>query len=283
MTEYISKLLVKATFSSTLSIPGYQRINTDLNRGSGGLFVYIFYQKTSSKEDAITGIKVVAGGRNVSTPDCYFKISTDCNSWSGGAYVYVFYTQQDGGQPITEIEVISGTNQDVMPLSSDECNRIDTNLNEGSGGLYIYLCYKTENTEALEASLEPVAEPVKQSPNMNISKTLTEAEAIELKPTLIPEPIPVPENSEVVLKSLPTELEVNYATFPLSEEHSECRLESSNHSKIHVPIIPDPIKESNSGTNFESDFGSKFDSDSDSDSDYNPDYCGLDPCRCIFI
>ncbi len=70
--------------ASILPPPGYVKVPVDLNKGSGGLFIYLCYQR--SDKPPITGLTVLLGS-NTAPPSGYTKLTEDLNKSVGGEYI----------------------------------------------------------------------------------------------------------------------------------------------------------------------------------------------------
>lgn len=127
---------------------GYERINYDLNRRSGGAYIYACFRKESADVIAQTGKKpvvdlaVIAGGSSgIAAPAGYEKIPVDLNKGSGGKFIYLckkFGTAGDGETGLRDITVVGGNHANIAPPY--RYKRLGTDLNWGSGGDYIYMC-----------------------------------------------------------------------------------------------------------------------------------------------
>lgn len=148
----------------------YYKMDSDLNRGAGGDYIYIYVavglDTTTGTYSPITNLVLVNGGgtdcKN-STPSGYTLIDQDLNSGAGGQYIYLCYTRETTyfhdytyhtRLPIRTLEVwnrssgstyswggnSSGSFYDVY--SENGPNPLD--LNKGAGGDYIYLLYSRD-------------------------------------------------------------------------------------------------------------------------------------------
>lgn len=123
------------------SIPGFELLDFDLNKGMGGGtdFIYLFYRR-SWNERPITGLHIIVG-EHARPPVGFTKISTDLNKGAGADYLYLCYTQNPNLRPVTGLSVLYQNNR---PSTQGWWNLIDVNLNKGGGrrGDNIFLWYK---------------------------------------------------------------------------------------------------------------------------------------------
>ena len=137
MTEYIVSLAVIYGKNAS-ALPGYTKIDVDLNKGAGGQYIYLCYKKNAS-EPPITGINVFAeSSEDFPIQSGYSKVPGDLNKGAGGKYIYVCYTKDESLPPISAVNVIFG---DRAIYPDAQYVRIDQDCNESAGGKYIYICY----------------------------------------------------------------------------------------------------------------------------------------------
>lgn len=159
---------------------GYFLLNADLNRGAGGNYIYLCFQRNSAQ--VLNGLEYYQGkpysapsdfltnfqtkkGSTFSTPSAsiyffdmwapnqnpYYDWSTiDLNAGAGGEYIYSFQSktpfvrQQSGGTvartTFSEVGILSGNSSSINPPTG--WNKYPNDLNEGAGGDFIYFCYK---------------------------------------------------------------------------------------------------------------------------------------------
>jgi len=137
--------------------PGYTLIDSDLNEGAGGDFIY-FCVRRGNLEEAITNItcesldsaktqgtvSVTHGGKQAS----YYRIGNDLNKGAKGKFIYLLYTKNTAYKPIRNIMVYTEKNRDMLPEEWNNTMRyVNTtemaDLNKNAGGRYIYVAYKT--------------------------------------------------------------------------------------------------------------------------------------------
>lgn len=128
------------------------RIKADLNKGSGGKYVYLALRRGSG--EPITAISVINVNRGEFTPPGYTVVKSvsganaDLNSGSGGDEAYLC-VRRGVGAPITDIGVIFPENEDVPAgytrLSRTPLGRT-ADLNAGAGGKRVFLCFRRDLT-----------------------------------------------------------------------------------------------------------------------------------------
>jgi len=113
----------------------------DVRAGSGGAYIYPFYQWTSNAADAITGFTLVRGGSGASCPAGFNKIHMDLNKGAGGSYNYLCFTKNRGSSPVTEITFLKfGGSYGGLHWHGWFVHPQD--LLESGGGKYVYVAYK---------------------------------------------------------------------------------------------------------------------------------------------
>ena len=137
VNTYITHLFV--IYGQNTAPPfGYSKISIDLNKGSGGDYIYLCYKK--GVRNPITGLTVSAdGSSSFALQSGYTRIYSDLNKNVGGDYIYVDYTRQPDLPPIHDIQVIYSSGSAIYP--SRYWVRITTDCNKGAGGKFIYICY----------------------------------------------------------------------------------------------------------------------------------------------
>ena len=78
--------------SSIRCVAGWHKVPVDLNKGSGGKFIYICYARSSS-QDPITNLDVVFDDKDLSGTG-WRLIDKDLNKGAGGEYIYLIYTNK---------------------------------------------------------------------------------------------------------------------------------------------------------------------------------------------
>lgn len=147
--DYIDSIIIIRGNNSSIKPPcGYVKISINLNKDSGGDYIYLCYHKVSAdgarldNPDCISDIQIIMGERT-QPPVGFTKLDVDLNRGSGGEYIYLCYKKSPfiDAIAIKDLDVISGSNPDLQaPFGF---NRLEQDLNKGSGGDYIYLCYSS--------------------------------------------------------------------------------------------------------------------------------------------
>ena len=123
---------------STACLSGYIKINTDLNIGNSGNYVYLCYKR--GVRNPITGLSVNAySASSFAVQSGYSRIYSDLNKGAGGDYIYVDYTTNSALPPIDAVTLIHSYSSTVYPSSLYV--RINTDCNKGAGGQFVYICY----------------------------------------------------------------------------------------------------------------------------------------------
>lgn len=157
----------------SLQNAGYIKINSDLNKGAGGAYIYFAFTRTrplntpeykggflllySSQYDNLRAFQTKnGGGFGASEPDLRFLnvwaptstygggyVNADLNGGAGGKYIYSYQSKDPRivtSANIMEIGVLSGNSDTIQPPAG--WIKYGNDLNEGCGGDYIYLCYR---------------------------------------------------------------------------------------------------------------------------------------------
>ena len=118
--------------------PDFCKIPVDLNKGTGGEYVYLCYSTTQGGSP-INFIQVFAGSsEDFSIQNGYESVPYDLNKGAGGKYIYVCYTRHLCVKPVREVNVIQSPSREVYPPSSDWI-RINQDCSAGAGGEYTYV------------------------------------------------------------------------------------------------------------------------------------------------
>ena len=125
---------------------GYYKFNVDLNKGSGGEYIYLCTSNsTDVSNEYITGLYAIGTRSNdVIPPQGYTKIDIDLNSGTTtqGRYIYLYYTRDTRSPKIWELAILYGP-QEFFSLPLDPSwVFINQDLNEGAHGEFIYLLYQ---------------------------------------------------------------------------------------------------------------------------------------------
>lgn len=134
-------MVVNARKKEDIHVPqGYEKIDQDLNEGSGGDYIYLCFKRGTDSNRAINGIEVISGRNDrITAPSGFERINVDVNKGSGGKYIYICI-RRGKENPITDLRIVSGKSKDLG--TPEGFTLIKKDLNEGSGGKYIYLCYR---------------------------------------------------------------------------------------------------------------------------------------------
>ena len=127
------------------------KVNVNLNAGTivTGDYIYLFYKKTSTPDNAITGLEILCGC-NPGTPSSFKRLTNDVDLNLGalGYYSYLVYTTVTREDlAIGDLTVVKGSNRYVYPPSTDPSGatinwiRLNQECNHGTGGDYIYIFY----------------------------------------------------------------------------------------------------------------------------------------------
>ena len=159
---------------------GYTMLNADLNKGAGGAYIYLCFQR--NRADVLNGLEYYQGqsysgpddfltnfetqnGSFFSKPranDYFFDIwqpnqnphpywsTVDLNAGAGGEYIYSYQSKTPiiinpaGGTILwpayAGIGILSGNSSSILPPAG--WNKYPRDLNEGAGGDFIYFCYR---------------------------------------------------------------------------------------------------------------------------------------------
>lgn len=146
--SYIKNLTVIYSSDANVSLPPpWKKISTDLNKGAGGLFIYLFKQLGDGAPlpgTAVRGITVLQGP-NPHIPTNYTWDDTDLNKSVGGAFLYLAWTYFGNSKPILDVDVVCDPDHGAAVNKVPQgWHRINVDLNKGAGGHFIYLIYRDE-------------------------------------------------------------------------------------------------------------------------------------------
>ncbi|XP_031151321.1 uncharacterized protein LOC116046981 [Sander lucioperca] len=143
---YISQLDVSINEAEEqeLQSQGFKKIYVDLNKGSGGNYIYLWYKKGSVpitrvqftfNDDMAVGL-IKAG---------YTKIDKDLNAGAGGDFIYLWYFRGSGEfhTPIVEIDVTTDENSEAGKFTTG-WEKSACDLNRNAKGNWIYAWVKRE-------------------------------------------------------------------------------------------------------------------------------------------
>ncbi|HHL18157.1 MAG TPA: hypothetical protein ENJ33_00320 [Thiothrix sp.] len=115
---------------------GYKRISIDLNKGSGGRYIYFCIARNPAWS-AISNIRITKNR----CPSNYYRYRTDLNKGTTihDTPLYLCTSRNRNISPITRMKITVGDK------STNTCGTLypyrTRDLNEGAGGKYIYACY----------------------------------------------------------------------------------------------------------------------------------------------
>jgi len=152
---------------------GYTKLDSDLNKGAGGAYIYLCFQRNppqvlngleytyqyaySGPNEILTAFQTQYGSFT-STPqgDPYFYNiwvpnqnqnvywgRMDLNQGASGDYIYSFQSKSPIVPNYTymqEVGILSGNSSTIQPPAG--WNKYGRDLNEGAGGDFIYFCYR---------------------------------------------------------------------------------------------------------------------------------------------
>ncbi|KAI0403184.1 MAC/Perforin domain-containing protein [Xylaria palmicola] len=145
--DYIDSIrIIKGNHSSITPPDGYTRVDTDLNAGAGGDWIYLCYHKAKfqSGQPAITDLVILFTSE--STPPGYSKLSTDLNSDAGGKWIYLCYKEgsYDANTAILDVTVYSASYSSAPPPYGYV--KLDRDLNADAGGDWVFIAYAKRDT-----------------------------------------------------------------------------------------------------------------------------------------
>jgi hypothetical protein len=122
---------------------GYSKLDLDLNKGSGGAFLYLCYQfGTTSITDL--SVKNTGSSGEPRAPSLFKFVKdqnneiVDMNRGAGGDFIWLSYISTPNDNPITKIGLMASTRDD-QPIPSGGWTKLDYDLNAGARGWWIYL------------------------------------------------------------------------------------------------------------------------------------------------
>ena len=130
-------------------------VNVDLNRGSGGDYIYPLRHFSNNKNEAIAGLAFIQDDAVVL--DGYTKIDQDLNKRAGGTYNYLCITKV-GRNKVTAIDFLA-SDEERTETTINGYFRYEADLNTGasSTGDYVYLLYKTNTGKHLIKRIETIS------------------------------------------------------------------------------------------------------------------------------
>ncbi|XP_070705715.1 uncharacterized protein [Pempheris klunzingeri] len=146
MAKYISELDVSldAAEEQLLQSQGFLKINTDLNKGAGGNYIYLWY-KTGTVP--ITKLQVTFNdGMAVGLIDArYTKIPKNLNAGTKGDGIYLWYFRGSGeyDTPIVDIDVTADPKSEAHKFALGY-EKLACDLNRKAQGNWIHIWVKRE-------------------------------------------------------------------------------------------------------------------------------------------
>ncbi len=168
-TTYISDIKCAQNSSESdakkeITSAGYTVIDSDLNKGAGGQYIYMGYKTTTNYADAIKDLRFYSDGGdfggntetfNINGVPCTYTFDkTDLNKGSGGDYIYACYTKNSNAGPaITGISFSCTLIENAEPCCLLTEPAIPAELNNGTNKHEndIY-CYTSTNVETADIS-----------------------------------------------------------------------------------------------------------------------------------
>ena len=121
---------------------GYQKLDTELTKGSKKKHVYLCCKKSRSGKP-ITGLKVMTSeSKKQSMPSGYTAVKGELST--SDQTVQMAYTKDKSLAPITDLMFLVTGTPYIYP--QDDWIRIEQDCNMGKDGKYVYLCYRQEKS-----------------------------------------------------------------------------------------------------------------------------------------
>ncbi|MFB8240215.1 hypothetical protein ACFC58_27080 [Kitasatospora purpeofusca] len=151
MDRFISDIDVlvpydKPSPQTPLRVPtGWEGTDVDLNRGAGGAYLYLVFEK-HPQDRPVTGLRVLVNDEK--PPAGYQKLPVDLNKGVKNEKTALFLAvSRADGVPITDLAVISWADPDIRIPPKEgyrrvQANGADIDLNRDAGGDYIFLDYR---------------------------------------------------------------------------------------------------------------------------------------------
>ena len=167
-------------------------VDTDLNDGAGGDYVYMAYKRVEKAKDALRDMVVYEGKKfeptrtiTIDGKSAKFKLvaDIDLNKDAGGKYLYLYTTDSKyAGNPIMNLSVKKDSASYSVKCGVEQVpvRRADGNqytdeyidLNKSAGGKYLYLMMARETTEGHDYSISKKTEDVPATCGKDGSLTL---------------------------------------------------------------------------------------------------------------
>lgn len=117
---------------------GYEKLDSELTKGSKKKHVYLCYKKSRTGKP-ITGLKVMTSeSKRMSIPTGYAALKGELNTTDKS--VQIAYTKDGSLAPITDVMFLVTCTPYIYP--QDDWVRIEQDCNMGKDGKHVYLCYR---------------------------------------------------------------------------------------------------------------------------------------------
>ena len=156
--KYVTGIRVVANISSGTAKSKfgseYFVITKDLNKSSGGSYIYLGYKIGEPGMAPITCLTLVESSKSQSWKSktltaegisaTFYRIDVDLNKGSGGRYIYLCYTYDTRYKPLAGIDVVfSGeTTPSGYKIINWAGTTTNANVNKGSGGKAVYIAQR---------------------------------------------------------------------------------------------------------------------------------------------
>ncbi len=145
---------------------GFTEIGVDLNKGSGGHFIYAAMKRgDGDKETPLRDLVCVTGSSTVTAPLGYTKDPTDLNKGCGGDFIYLCSTSEADSSslplPIRQVvvedyaksrTVESFTARGLLPIMDpDSATPKPLDLNRSVKGRFVYMAFTRETPAGVKA------------------------------------------------------------------------------------------------------------------------------------
>ena len=121
---------------------GYQKLDTELTKGSKKKHVYLCYKKSRAGKP-ITGLKVMTSeSKRRSMPTGYTAVKGELST--SDQSVQMAYTKDKSLAPITDLMFLVTGTRYIYP--QDDWIRIEQDCNMAKDGKYVYLCYRQQKS-----------------------------------------------------------------------------------------------------------------------------------------
>jgi hypothetical protein len=123
-------------------VPGFEFSPIDLNKGVGGDFIYIGWQRGPVNDNPVTQIDFEAFReiQNDNPRGDWEWNPIDLNAGAGGRFIYLFW-KKGGATPVYNISFFVSPANTPPPIAGYTAINVD--LNAGAGGPYVWGYYTT--------------------------------------------------------------------------------------------------------------------------------------------